>query len=339
MAQLKTGSTVGGSTILVQSNVTTSSTDTTSGRLLKVGDGGLLSQTSYGKSYSFQTFPVNGSLPDSSSNMSVLLCPKGVAGTSIQGRFVFGRSMNVTSTYRNVIADVSYQVASDGSDGGRCLIFSNNGATFENAGGYSVVMTYVTVGGVEYVALTALNNRSANPLRTGTFSFSGISTVPFENGLDWVSGDSVSNITRVQSEATGLYLNGDAVYSYRNILGTVSQSGGAPRGAIIERGSNANGEYVRYADGTQISWIHNYDGGGISDIPIGSVFRTEDQSYTFPVDFSEVPTISIISRGNTTWSGNCSGVNSSGIGRYRQFSATANSGAVEVRIIAIGRWF
>ncbi|WP_303698689.1 phage tail protein [Pseudomonas aeruginosa] len=38
----------------------------------------------------------------------------------------------------------------------------------------------------------------------------------------------------------------------RNILGTVSQSGGVPTGAIIERGSNANGEYVRFADGTQI---------------------------------------------------------------------------------------
>lgn len=36
------------------------------------------------------------------------------------------------------------------------------------------------------------------------------------------------------------------------LLGTVSQSGGVPTGAIIERGSNANGEFVRYADGTQI---------------------------------------------------------------------------------------
>jgi len=43
-------------------------------------------------------------------------------------------------------------------------------------------------------------------------------------------------------------------YQRSNILGTVSQSGGAPTGAIIERGSNANGEYVRYADGTQICW-------------------------------------------------------------------------------------
>lgn len=43
-----------------------------------------------------------------------------------------------------------------------------------------------------------------------------------------------------------------ATYTTENILGTVSQSGGLPTGAIIERGSNANGEYTRWADGTQI---------------------------------------------------------------------------------------
>lgn len=43
-------------------------------------------------------------------------------------------------------------------------------------------------------------------------------------------------------------------YHRGNILGTVSQSGGTPTGAIIERGSNANGEYIRWADGTQICY-------------------------------------------------------------------------------------
>ena len=134
-------------------------------------------------------------------------------------------------------------------------------------------------------------------------------------------------------------VNGDDVLTRPDIVGTVSESGGTPTGAIIQRGSNANGEFVRYADGTQISWTHGHDGGGVSDSPTGSVFRAEDQSYTFPVGFSGVPTVSVTSRGNTTWSGNCSGVNSSGIARYRQFSSTSNSGTVEVRIIAIGRWF
>lgn len=42
------------------------------------------------------------------------------------------------------------------------------------------------------------------------------------------------------------------LYKKRNILGAVSQSAGAPTGAILERGSNANGEYVKLADGTLI---------------------------------------------------------------------------------------
>ncbi|WP_145156180.1 hypothetical protein [Pseudomonas oryzihabitans] len=41
------------------------------------------------------------------------------------------------------------------------------------------------------------------------------------------------------------------VYTQQSILGTVSQSGGVATGAIIERGSNSNGEYTRWADGTQ----------------------------------------------------------------------------------------
>lgn len=52
-------------------------------------------------------------------------------------------------------------------------------------------------------------------------------------------------------------LNPD-VYTMGNVLGTVSQLEGVPTGAIIERGSNANGEYVKFVDGTMIC-----TGGGI----------------------------------------------------------------------------
>lgn len=41
-------------------------------------------------------------------------------------------------------------------------------------------------------------------------------------------------------------------YGPGNSLGVVSQSGGTPTGALIEQGSNANGDYVRFADGTQV---------------------------------------------------------------------------------------
>ncbi|MEP3334412.1 DUF2793 domain-containing protein [Sedimentitalea sp.] len=53
------------------------------------------------------------------------------------------------------------------------------------------------------------------------------------------------------------YAGGDwdtwsTVFSQSELLGPVSQSGGMPTGAVIERGSNGDGDYVRWADGTQI---------------------------------------------------------------------------------------
>lgn len=48
----------------------------------------------------------------------------------------------------------------------------------------------------------------------------------------------------------GVWSRWFTLFSHNSILGTVSQSSGSPTGALIERGSNANGEYVKYADGT-----------------------------------------------------------------------------------------
>lgn len=51
---------------------------------------------------------------------------------------------------------------------------------------------------------------------------------------------------------------GTVLFGRANVLGTVSQAAGVPSGAILERGSNANGEYTRYADGTQMCWIRDF---------------------------------------------------------------------------------
>lgn len=69
------------------------------------------------------------------------------------------------------------------------------------------------------------------------------------------------NVARIPATLTP-----DKAFRRGNILGTVSQSGGVPTGAIIERGSNANGEYIRWADGTQMCWSNKG-----STISVGSV--------------------------------------------------------------------
>ena len=43
-------------------------------------------------------------------------------------------------------------------------------------------------------------------------------------------------------------------YDSGNIVGTVSQSGGDPTGAVFEEDSNDDGHYIRYASGVQICW-------------------------------------------------------------------------------------
>jgi hypothetical protein len=68
-----------------------------------------------------------------------------------------------------------------------------------------------------------------------------------------------------------------------NILGTVSQSGGVPTGAVIERGSNANGTYLKYADGTMIQYTVSRALGNMS--ASGNIFKTAVSEFTLPAAY------------------------------------------------------
>ncbi|WP_404466266.1 hypothetical protein LG331_08250 [Vreelandella aquamarina] len=46
------------------------------------------------------------------------------------------------------------------------------------------------------------------------------------------------------------------VYKQNNIVGTVSQSGGMPTGAVLQRDSNSFGEWTKWADGTMECWSY-----------------------------------------------------------------------------------
>lgn len=110
-------------------------------------------------------------------------------------------------------------------------------------------------------------------------------------------------------------------------VGTVSQSGGVPTGAIIERGSNANGSYVRFADGTQLIYR------GATTSSSGSV------GVLFPAAFSATPSIFL-----------CAGIGSGGV--FGTFDSADQFGfglhgwlhdgsraVVTFQVTAIGRWF
>ncbi|SFB18892.1 hypothetical protein [Azotobacter beijerinckii] len=75
-------------------------------------------------------------------------------------------------------------------------------------------------------------------------------------------------------------------YRKNNVVGTVEQSGGVPTAAIIEQGSNANGRYTRFADGTQIcmkmvTWSQHTGGGAQSATNIQNAASFVGQVYSF----------------------------------------------------------
>ncbi|MCA0963217.1 hypothetical protein [Salipiger bermudensis] len=86
---------------------------------------------------------------------------------------------------------------------------------------------------------------------------------------------------------------GHRVVHHGNLLGAVSWDGGAPTGAVIERGSNANGHYTKYADGTMECW-HVIDAGDTRANGAGTYadpYRSGALNWTFPASFSAPPSV------------------------------------------------
>jgi hypothetical protein len=124
------------------------------------------------------------------------------------------------------------------------------------------------------------------------------------------------------------------------ILGTVSQSSGVPTGAVIERGSNANGEYVKFADGTLICTKHISDPGSPQPIVYITGLYRYSIGWTLPATIygsyfaggggqDQSNTILSVSRGTYT---------STSVSMLA-YSQSNPMTTVALTFIAIGRWF
>lgn len=138
--------------------------------------------------------------------------------------------------------------------------------------------------------------------------------------------------------------NFDEIYSFiasgyqkGNILGTVAMAAGVPSGSILQRGSNANGEYVRFADGTQVCWsigrvTNNAPASGYGDVNV-----------IFPIAFPSTSYV-VLASGQPLnhWDmyGFLSAANQSVTGCMLRFR-NGPSGAQQfsVNYIIIGRWY
>ena len=137
------------------------------------------------------------------------------------------------------------------------------------------------------------------------------------------------------------------------IVGIAANAGGAPSGAIIERGSNASGEYTKFADGTLIctrpslfatylatprlgvNWA--FPAAFASGAPLPTVvaaFRSSEANIPFP----SAPALATTKPPSITQGvPNTTGVN------FRIWApdgfAFSSSDVVELTLMAIGRWY
>lgn len=141
----------------------------------------------------------------------------------------------------------------------------------------------------------------------------------------------------------------DQAFRRGNILGAVAQSGGIPTGAVIERGSTANGAYTRFADGTQIC-THTLNAGDPTAQGAGSFadpFRTGSTDWTYPVPFADLPTIAAHAWVDSATDGDRRMLVStgaptlSGLAAVQACRMSSSTGTTDCRIdlVAIGRWF
>lgn len=194
----------------------------------------------------------------------------------------------------------------------------------------------------------------------GTTGEDGFSIKVSADGSTWFTGlriDPTTGITEMPEGAvidgplTGEAVtqgpsgtNGDAViraqdgYLKGTILAPVAKdANGVPTGGVIERGSNANGSFVRFADGTQICTSNDIPTGPISN-QAGALWQSNHLAWTFPAPFAAgVPPILTGESGNTgAWPTFAPhGVLSTGLKATALIQITVG---LNLRICAIGRW-
>jgi hypothetical protein len=129
-------------------------------------------------------------------------------------------------------------------------------------------------------------------------------------------------------------------YNFNNLntVGTVSQSSGVPTGAIIERGSNANGEFVKFADGTMICTLVSPT--LTASTAVGNVFTSAANTRTLPATFSAVPKVAFSASRVAGTIGHWAGSGSPTTTTVDVRLLTAVTGATgTVDVIAVGSWF
>ncbi|MBK5002997.1 hypothetical protein IAE37_005273 [Pseudomonas sp. S31] len=134
---------------------------------------------------------------------------------------------------------------------------------------------------------------------------------------------------------TGLGLGAAAVAA---IVGAVTQSSGVPTGAIIEQGSNANGNYTKYADGTMICRGSVTQSAAV-DLAYHGGYRSGQVTWPYPAIFAAPPTVSCGAEINSAINALSGNTLQAQTGLFFYSGVALVAANRTVNAIAIGRWY
>jgi hypothetical protein len=129
-----------------------------------------------------------------------------------------------------------------------------------------------------------------------------------------------------------------------DIVGTVGWANGVPTGAIVEYGTNANGSFVRYADGTQICWRRIAVNS--ANYTVATYLKGSDAagSAAFPAAFAAIPAVTCTAQSYDTntegfWASCYVQPTQINWGSWRALSTQAYTSGGALNLVAVGRWF
>ena len=152
-----------------------------------------------------------------------------------------------------------------------------------------------------------------------------------------------SDVLQVRRKEGGIWQDWQEIFSQASLLGPVSQVGGVPTGAVIERGSNANGEYTRFSDGTQICMQRLTLGPFSSSSTSHGLYRSSARSFSHAVNFANGSRVYASGGGGDlfpngllhSYAANTTHV----FVRVASLQAFIDENAGDVHVTSIGRWF
>lgn len=171
----------------------------------------------------------------------------------------------------------------------------------------------------------------------GTTGSDGFSVKVSADGSTWHQGVSFAAGNGLANFPNGLTRAGSVLYGRDNLLGAVSFASGLPAGAVFEQGSNANGQYLRLADGTMICTSVALTVPNVATA-LGAGYRSASVNWSYPAAFvaGSTPVVQAMVEDADCWVTQNAPSATLAVLRVAGFVSKATS--LALRATAIGRW-